>query len=545
MKIALAQINSTIGDFEGNLRKVYSSLEKAKERGADLCVFPEMALTGYPPQDLLKRSRFIGDNLEYIEQLARKTKDIGVVIGYVRPTPKAVGKRLQNAAALIAEGEIVSTHAKTLLPTYEVFDECRYFEPADSVRVADFKGVRFGITMCEDIWNTNSSWAEKLYDQDPVDELVQQGAEILINIAASPFTIENRKKRFEILTATAKRHSRPIICVNQVGGNDELIFDGHSLALDAYGEVQARAQEFAEDLILIDIDTGVGDIRDSCQNDEESVIGALALGTRDYVHKCGFRSVLLGLSGGIDSAIVAAIATKALGPENVYTYSMPSRYSSKASVDDAKALANNLKIHHEVLGIDTLFQAFLDTLEPLFGKLEPDATEENIQARVRAVLLMALSNKFECLLLATGNKSEAATGYSTLYGDMTGGLAMLADVPKTLVYRLADEINRDAEIIPKAIIDKAPSAELRPNQKDEDSLPKYEVLDPILDRLIETNFSAETIVSEGFNEKTVKEIARLVRISEHKRRQAPLGLKITSKSYEFGRRMPITQHWKG
>ncbi len=545
MRIALAQINPTVGDFDGNLRRIEASLSRAEQRGADLCVLPEMTIIGYPPQDLLERSRFVGDNLEYLEQLAKKTTNIAAIVGYVRPSPKTVGKSLENVAALIADGEIVSTHAKTLLPTYDVFDERRYFEPGDAVRAIDYMGTRLGISICEDIWNTADVGNGRGYDYDPIADLVKQGAEVIINISASPFTFEKRKTRKEMLEAVAKRHSRPVVFVNQVGGNDELVFDGHSIAIDSDGTTMARAHEFAEDLVIVDLESGEGDIHDVCSSNEAAVIDALTLGTRDYVEKCGFGSVVIGLSGGIDSAMVATVAARAMGPSNVTGVSMPSRYSSQGSLDDAAELARNLGIKYQVLPIDDLFQAFLDSLSPVFEGLEQDVTEENIQARVRGVLLMGIANKFNSLVLSTGNKSESATGYATLYGDMAGGLAVISDVPKTLVYRLAEEINRDGEVIPRAIIEKPPSAELRPDQKDEDSLPAYTVLDPLLERLVDQGLSAETVISEGFDEKTVLMVARLVQLSEYKRRQAPPGIKVTSKAFGFGRRMPITNHWKG
>jgi NAD+ synthase (glutamine-hydrolysing) len=541
MKIALAQINPQIGDFVGNMRKIEEALEKAEERGSKLAVFPEMALTGYPPKDLLGQNRFVGENLKCLDRLARKTKKVAAIIGYVRPNPKPEGKPLQNAAALIADGEIVSTHAKTLLPSYEEFDELSYFEPADTVSIVDYCGFKLGISICEDICNPSDFRVPRALSNDPVTELVELGAEVIINISASPFSLGMRNERAQKLKEVAMKHSRPVVFVNQVGGNDELVFDGHSLAIDPGGKLIGRCREFAEDLIVVDIETGKGEVRDIAPNDEAAALDALTLGVRDYAVKCGFKSAVLGLSGGIDSSMVATIATRALGPENVLGVAMPSMYSSSASLADAESLVNNLGINFQVLEIKSLFEAFTAALATVFKGLSSDVTEENLQARVRAVLLMALSNKFGHLLLSTGNRSEAATGYATLYGDMAGGLSVLADIPKTLVYRLADEVNREASVIPRSIIDKAPSAELKPGQKDEDSLPSYQILDPILERLLDQRLGTDTVVAEGFDEKTVREVARLIRTSEYKRRQAPPGLKIISAGYAL--HIPIAQKW--
>jgi NAD+ synthetase len=547
MRIALAQLDPTIGDFAGNRDKILNALEASRGKGADLCVFPEMAITGYPPHDLLERERFVSQGLEVLDALAKATGSGGpaAVLGFVRRNPSRVGKPLQNAAALLAGGKIVSEHAKALLPTYDVFDERRYFEPATEVSPIDFAGRRLGISICEDIWNTGASTEPGLYNRDPIAEIVGLGAEIVINVSASPFTLEKRTARQRMLADAARAHGRPVVFVNQVGGNDDLIFDGQSAAYGADGALLARAREFAEDLILVDLDTGSGELRDRLPSNEDAAIEALALGTRDYVTKCGFASVVLGLSGGIDSAMVAAIAARALGPENVQAVAMPSRYSSPASHDDAEQLAHNLGIHFRAIPIDELFQGFLDALAPTFEGLAPDVTEENIQARLRAVVLMALSNKLGHLLLTTGNKSEAATGYCTLYGDMAGGLAVLSDVPKTLVYRLARHLNRDRQVIPQSIVDKPPSAELRADQKDEDSLPPYEVLDEIIRLHVDEGNDRDAIVAAGFDEQVVADALGLIRRSEYKRRQAPPGLKITSKAFGFGRRIPMAQRWQG
>jgi len=546
MRIALAQLNPTIGDFAGNRDKIANALAEARARRADLCVLPELAISGYPPHDLLERERFVAEGLEILGRLAQATRrGPAAVIGTVIRNPGGVGKPLQNAAALLADGEIVSTHAKVLLPTYDVFDERRYFEPAAEVSPVELLGRRLGVSVCEDIWNTAGSPIQGLYDRDPVAELVDLGAELLINVSASPFTLEKRTARQQMLADAARRHARPVIFVNQVGGNDDLIFDGGSSAHGADGALLARARDFSEDLILVDLDSGEGEIRDGLETDEDAALEALCLGTRDYVNKCGFGSVVLGLSGGIDSALVAAIAARALGPANVHAVAMPTRFSSPASRTDAEQLARNLGIHFRVLPIDELFQGFLDALAPIFDGLAPDVTEENVQARVRAVVLMALSNKLGHLLLTTGNKSELATGYCTLYGDMAGGLAVLSDVPKTLVYRLAERLNQEREVIPLAIVDKAPSAELRENQQDQDSLPPYEVLDAIVRLHVDQGLDRDAITAAGHDEQIVRDVIAMVQQSEYKRRQAPPGLKITSKAFGFGRRVPMAQRWRG
>ena len=435
MKIALAQIDFTLGDFAGNARRIEAALDRARARGARLAVFSELALSGYPPQDLLERRSFVAANAAALEALAARCTDVAAVVGTVAENPSPVGKRLINAAALLAGGRVRSLHAKALLPTYDVFDERRYFEPAGELAVAELDGTRLALTVCEDVWNQPGAVEAGLYERDPVAELVAAGAEVLVNVSASPFTLPKRGFRPGMLADVARRHRRPLVFVNQVGGNDELIFDGHSLVLGADGNVIARAAELGEDLVLADLDTLDGEVRAPLETDEDAALEALVLGTRDYARKCGFSSAVIGLSGGIDSALAALVAVRAFGPENVLTVAMPTRYSSRGSVVDARALAANLGARFEVLPVDGLFQAFVDELAPLFAGRAPGVAEENIQARVRGVVLMGLSNKLGHLLLATGNKSELATGYCTLYGDMAGGLAVLADVPKTLVYR--------------------------------------------------------------------------------------------------------------
>ncbi len=443
---------------------------------------------------------------------------------------------------------MVSVHRKSLLPTYDVFDEHRHSDPATAaeLRLGVLGETKLGVTVCEDAWNDPAFWPNRLYDFDPVEHVVSLGAEILINISASPFTLEKRQLRPRMLAAQAKKHRRPLVFVNQVGGHDDLLFDGHSLAFDAAGNVLARAREFGEDLLVVDLATGEGTVREHA-SEMACALDALVMGTRDYAHKCGFRSAVVGLSGGIDSALVAAIAARALGSENVLGVSMPSRYSSEHSRTDARLLAENLGIRFETISIEEPFTAFLSALAPVFADRLADVTEENIQARCRGVLLMALSNKLGHLLLTTGNKSELAVGYCTLYGDMAGGLAVISDVPKTMVYRLAREINRQAgrELIPESILVKVPSAELRPHQTDQDSLPPYDVLDGILELYVEKQLSEEEIVASGFDRAVVVDVLRKVRLNEYKRRQMPPGLKLTSKAFGPGRRLPIAQRWDG
>lgn len=544
MKIALAQIDTTIGDFDGNVAKILTVAAEAERNGADLCCFPEQSIPGYPAHDLLERSEFIRGNLEALDRLRRYEGSIGIVAGFAEPTNRAVGKGLYNSAALITGGKVASVHRKSLLPTYDVFDESRYFDSADSVSPAEFRGVKLGLTICEDVWNDPDFMRRRLYPADPVGELIAQGAEIIINIAASPFTIEKRTFRREMLRHLAENHQRPLLFVNSVGGNDELVFDGASLAFDANGEVCAEASEFREDVIYWDSVTSVGDIRSRLESDEEAALHALALGTRDYAAKCGFKSAILGLSGGVDSALVLAIGAMALGPERIEGVLMPSRFSSAGSITDAEELARNLGVKTHTVPIEPLYSDYLKSLEGLWLGRESDVTEENLQARIRGNIVMALSNKFGHLVLTTGNKSEMATGYCTLYGDMAGGLAVLADVPKTLVYKLCEVVNREREIIPRAILAKAPSAELRPNQTDQDSLPPYDLLDRLIDLHVVEGMDRQKLVAEGFDRNVVEKVIRLVRSSEYKRRQAAPGFKITSKSFGYGRRIPLAQRWK-
>ncbi|HXT75687.1 MAG TPA: NAD+ synthase [Candidatus Eisenbacteria bacterium] len=543
MKIALAQFNPTVGDLSGNAARILSLAEQALARGAKLAVFSELCLCGYPPQDLLERPAFIDRNLKELKELAKKLP-LPAIIGYAGRVKKGRGKAIANKAALLCGGRIVFEQNKMLLPTYDVFDESRYFQPAERQTVYDFANQQLGITICEDVWNDKNFWPNMLYERDPVTELVTQGSTLLLNISASPYTIDKRSLRFDMLKSIAKTHHRPVVYVNQVGGNDSLIFDGASLALTADGKIAAQALAFEEDLVMFDTETGQGEIHPQPKQEIEYAYRALVLGTRDYVSKCGFKRVLVGLSGGIDSAVVAAIAVDALGAANVQGVSMPGPFSSMGSKDDAKALAQNLGVELIPLPIGGVFEAYRQALAPAFGDRPVDVAEENIQARIRGNYLMALSNKFGSMVLSTGNKSELAVGYCTLYGDMAGGLAVISDVPKLMVYELARWINRERELIPRATIDKPPSAELRPDQKDEDSLPPYDVLDRILKAYIEDLKSPQDIGDKyGFDLKLVKDIALLVDRSEYKRKQAAPGLKITSRAFGFGRPFPIAQRF--
>jgi NAD+ synthase (glutamine-hydrolysing) len=556
VRIALGQINPTIGDFAGNLALIADALAHAEDAGADLLVLPELALCGYPPRDLLERRAFVDAAGRALGELAarvgmRRTPDgrhTALLVGF--PERLAEGGRagvhgLANSAALVDQGRVVSVHRKSLLPTYDVFDEWRYFDPADSVSVAELRGRRLGISVCEDIWNDAGFWPRRLYREDPIERLVAGGAEILINISASPFTVGKRHLRPRMLASTARRWQRPLVFVNQVGGQDDLVFDGASLAFDDRGEVIARAAEHASDLITVDLAAGRGELRSWPSSDARAALEALVLGTRDYARRCGFGQALVGLSGGIDSAVVACIAARALGPANVLGVALPSRYSSQHSRRDAAELAANLGLRFQEIPIEGPFTAYLDTLAPVFAGRPADATEENLQARVRGALLMALSNKLGLLLLSTGNKSELATGYCTLYGDMCGGLAVVSDVPKTMVYALAREINLERPVIPGSTLTKAPSAELRPDQTDQDTLPPYDLLDRILEAHIEQGLDAAGLVAAGFDRAVVEDVVRRVRLSEYKRRQMPPGLIITGKAFGPGRRYPIAQAFKG
>jgi NAD+ synthase (glutamine-hydrolysing) len=541
MKIALAQFNPTIGDFEGNATRILELATEAKKGGADLAVFSELCICGYPPQDLVERPSFAERNQQELVRLAKKIP-LPSLVGFVGDAMDNTGKPVANSAALIAKGKILFEQRKMLLPTYDVFDESRYFQPAHTQHVFPFQSERLGITICEDSWNDKSFWPQQLYDRDPVSEIVRKGSSLLLNISSSPYTLDKRSLRHDMLQNIAKEHKVPVVYVNQVGGNDSLIFDGSSVAFMPDGRVAARAKSFEEDLIFFDSITGEGDIRPIIEDELDAAFRALVLGTRDYVRKCGFTKVAVGLSGGVDSALVAAIAVEALGKENVLGAGMPGPYSSEGSLRDARQLAQNLGIEFVVLPISDTFNCYRKTLAPAFAGRPEDATEENIQARIRGNFLMALSNKLGSLVLSTGNKSEMAVGYSTLYGDMAGGLAVISDVPKTMVYALAEFINRKGELIPQETITKPPSAELRPNQRDQDSLPDYGILDRILKAYVEDLRSPEEIADHfDFPLDLVRSVALRVDQNEYKRKQAPPGLKLTSKAFSVGRRFPLAQ----
>lgn len=543
MKIALAQINTTIGDMPGNRERILSAYNRGVAAGADLVVTPELAITGYPPRDLLLRRSFLEQNLRVLNELASATGRTGLVVGFVGRHETRPGREATNSVALLSEGKIQAIRHKMLLPTYDVFDEDRYFEPAADNTPVDFNGAKLGLTICEDIWNDEDFWRERRYRRNPCRDLVQAGANLIINCSASPWHLGKTHTRQEMVSSMAAHIGCPIVYCNLVGGNDELVFDGQSLAFDAGGHLMARGAAFAEDFVIVDLEHAQP-LTFTEPLEEEQVYQALVLGLRDYLHKCGFKAALLGLSGGIDSALTACLAVAALGSENVRGVSLPSRFSSQGSLDDARALAENLGIKYHVIPIQPPFESVKEQLRDLFAGRPEDVTEENIQARLRGVILMALSNKFGELLLTTGNKSESAVGYCTLYGDMCGGLAVISDVPKQMVYRLARWINREREIIPHSSITKPPSAELRPNQKDQDSLPPYEILDDILERYVVQGQTVSEILAAGFAEADVRRVIRLIDLSEYKRRQAAPGLKVTSKAFGMGRRLPIAQRFR-
>lgn len=550
VKFALGQINPTVGDFAGNTALIATALAQAEAAQADVLVLPELALCGYPPRDLLTRDAFLGKMEQSLEQVASLVgSKTAVLVGFAErlshtqahEQPHA-GRPLANSAAFLFEGRVQAVVRKRLLPTYDVFDEDRYFQGGTQPGIVNFRGHNLGIIICEDAWNDETFWPHRRYALDPVAEVVKAGADILVNLSASPFGISKHGQRLAMLTHTVKRWQRPLVFVNQVGAHDDILFDGGSFALNASGAVVAQAHQHQSDFLVVDTQAG-GSVRPTL-DETESLLQALVLGTRDYARRCGFKHALLGLSGGIDSAVVACIAAAALGPENVHGVALPSRYSSEHSRSDAQALTTNLGIRFSEIPIEAPFAAFLQTLAPTFEGRKPDVTEENLQARLRGTTLMALSNKFGGLLLTTGNKSEIATGYSTLYGDMCGGLGVIADVFKLRVYELARHINRDQEIIPASTIDKPPSAELRPDQKDEDSLPPYSVLDPLLEAHLERDMDAQALVDAGFDATLVRDILRLVRLAEHKRRQSAPGLKVSAKAFGTGRRFPIAHGFR-
>jgi NAD+ synthase/NAD+ synthase (glutamine-hydrolysing) len=543
MKIALAQINTTIGDFPGNTAKIIQVYQRGEDEGVDLVICPELAISGYPPRDLLLKPEFIRENLRALDTLAAATRKTGLIVGFVSPNSIRPGREASNSVALLEQGRTAAVRHKTLLPTYDVFDEDRYFEPATDNLPVVFRGTKLGLTICEDVWNDEDFWRDRRYRPNPASALVQSGAQVLINISASPWHLGKNRTRFAMLSSLAKKSSCPLVYCNLVGGNDELIFDGDSLVFDAQGQLICQGRKFDEDFSVVDFQTAAPILPRASAN-EEKLYQALVLGLRDYLHKCGFQSAIVGLSGGIDSALVACLAAAALGPSNVLGISMPSEFSSPGSLDDARMLAQKLGIRYKVVPIQPSFVTLKHELQPAFDGRPEDVTEENIQARLRGVILMALSNKFGALVLTTGNKSEMAVGYCTLYGDMCGGLAVISDLPKTMVYRLAHWINREQEIIPRSSLTKPPSAELRPNQTDQDSLPPYEVLDAILEASIVQLKSPAQIVADGFDEATVKKVIRLINSSEYKRRQAAPGLKVTSKAFGVGRRIPLAQRFQ-
>ena len=540
MKIALGQINPTVGDFSGNATKIIDFSRRAQAAGAGLIVFPELSVCGYPPRDLVERPSFVTHNREAAERIAAQTKGIAVICGLVTPADSDAGKSVMNSAALLMDGKIAFLQSKMLLPTSDVFDEMRNFAPARKQELFPFCGNRMALTICEDAWNDKQFWVKRLYTVDPVEALIQAGANLVLNISASPFWIGKRELRRDMLASIARQHNVPVVLVNQVGGNDSLVFDGSSLVLNREGNVIAQGRSFEEDLIYFDSQTLTGEMHEQVAGDEASAYSALVLGTRDYIQKCGFQKAIVGLSGGIDSALTAVIAADAVGAENVIGVGMPGPYSSPGSIDDARALARNLGIRFELLSINPAYEAYRQILSGVFAGLPQDVTEENIQSRARGAVLMALSNKFGAIVLSTGNKSELGVGYCTLYGDMVGGLAVISDVPKTLVYRLSAYVNSRRPVIPQASLEKAPSAELRPDQKDSDSLPPYEILDAILEDYIEDSHSAEQIAADRkFDIELVKRVIRMVDRAEYKRQQAAPGLKISPKAFGYGRRVPI------
>ena len=547
MRIALGQLNTTVGDLSGNVDRMVRASREAAERGAEAIVFPELSITGYPPRDLVEKESFLERTQEALQRLTAETAalDLAVVCGYVGRADSDTGKRATNSAAVIERGEVSFRQHKMLLPTYDVFDEARWFVPATQQSLHVVRGRKAAVTICEDAWNDKQLWERRLYLQDPVEELARSGAELLLSINASPYHMGKRAVRRNIFQTAARRYGIPVVYVNQAGGNDQLVFDGSSFAMNAKGEVIASAKSFAEDLVVVDVGTGEGDIRENLPDECEAVYEALVLGTRDYIHKCGFRKVLIGLSGGIDSSLTAAIAVDAVGAENVTGVGMPGPFSSDHSVADARDMAHNLGIRFELVSISPMYDRFIDALQPVFAGAAPDVTEENLQSRLRGMTLMAMSNKTGALVLTTGNKSELAVGYCTLYGDMCGGLAVISDVPKTLVYTLSRVANRrHNDAIPESVFVKPPSAELRPDQKDSDSLPEYEVLDRILKSYVEHAYSAQRIAQEtGEDVSLVRDIINKVDRNEYKRQQAAPGLKVTTKAFGIGRRFPIAQRF--
>jgi NAD+ synthase (glutamine-hydrolysing) len=540
VKIALGQINPTVGDFSGNANKIIEFSRRAQSAGAGLILFPELSVCGYPPRDLVERASFVAKNRETVDRIAAETNGIAVICGLVTPAHAETGKSVMNSAALLQDGKLAFLQSKMLLPTYDVFDEMRNFAPARSQELFDFCGNRMALTICEDAWNDKDFWNKRLYGTDPIEALLRAGGNFVLNISASPFWLGKRELRYQMLATIARNDRVPVVMVNQVGGNDSLVFDGSSLVLNREGKIIAQGKSFEEDLIYFDSATLAGEVHEQIAGEEASAYRALVLGTRDYVRKCGFRQVVVGLSGGIDSALTATIAAEAVGPQNVIGVGMPGPYSSEGSIEDARSLAANLGIRFDLLSITEIYNSYKHTLKDVFAGLKEDVTEENLQARARGTLLMALSNKYNAIVLSTGNKSELGVGYCTLYGDMVGGLAVISDVPKTLVYRISRYLNSLRPVIPQASLEKPPSAELRPDQKDSDSLPPYDVLDAILEDYVEESHSAAQIARDhGLALDLVKRVTRMIDSAEYKRQQAAPGIKISAKAFGYGRRLPI------
>ena len=543
MNVALAQLNTTVGDLTGNEARILAAYRRGVEAGAEMVVCPELAITGYPPRDLLLKPHFVTQNVAVLERLAQATGEVGLLVGFVGRTHGKPGRGLTNSVALLHHGRIAEVRTKMLLPTYDVFDEDRYFDAAEVNAPFTFKGRRMGVTICEDAWNDEDFWRDRRYRRNPVVELASAGAEMIFNVSASPWHVGKNRTREAMLASLAAKTNCPLLYCNLVGGNDELVFDGASMAFDGQGRLTAQGALFEEDFLLLDTDK-LQPVAPCPGGEDEFAYRALVLGLRDYLHKCGFQSALIGLSGGIDSALTAVMAVDALGAANVRGISLPSQFSSQGSLDDARQLAENLGIRYDVIPIQPAFASVKEQLLEVFSGRAEDTTEENVQARLRGVILMAMSNKFGSLLLTTGNKSELAVGYCTLYGDMCGGLAVISDLPKTWVYRVSRWMNRDREVIPDASITKAPSAELRPNQTDQDSLPPYDTLDAILEAYVVEDRSAAEIIAAGFSEADVRRVLRLIDLSEYKRRQAAPGLKVTSRAFGVGRRQPVAQRWR-
>jgi len=544
LKIALSQINCTIGAFKANLERILSAYEEGARKGADIVVFPELALSGYPPQDLLERKEFLHAQDKAFNKILAFTKETGLILGHISRNPAPIGKQLMSSVSLLSAGKVLHTAHKRLLPTYDIFNETRYFEPGQSSVPVTFKGIRLGLTICEDIWTDQELCHECRYNIDPVEELVDQGIDVLINVSASPFHLGKLDLRLSLAKSITTKAGVPLLYCNAVGGQDCLVFDGNSLAVDKDGGLMAHLSAFKEDLGIVDHDNGRGEIRDIPETLPAQAVLALRLALKDYMNRCGFKRAVIGLSGGIDSSVTAAIAASTIGPEKVLGVIMPSRFTSKESVEDAIELSRNLGIRYEIIPIEEVFSAYLGSLAPVFKDTTQDVTEENLQARVRGNILMAISNKFGHLVLSTGNKSELAVGYCTLYGDLSGGFSLISDCPKTLVYEMARYINKKKEVIPERVLKKAPSAELRPDQKDEDDLPPYPVLDKVLKAYIEENKTIDEIIERGIPRATVERVVGMVIKNEYKRRQAPIGPRISRKALCCGRLWPVCHGFK-